>query len=188
MKPRIPSPLPELTTPRLRLRAPTLADAEPLFAFYRDPQVMRYAGRDPHTHVDEIREKLMRDLETMNRGEAARWIMTPLDDTQVIGSVGLFHWSQNDRRAEIGYVLAPSHWGRALMKEVLPSIVRFAFEVMQLHRIDAQVDPENVASLRLLEGLGFKREGLLRESSFSFGRFSDTVILALLEQEWRADK
>lgn len=185
MTPRIPLPLPELTTPRLRLRVPTLDDAEPLFAFYADPEVMRYSGRDPHTHVDEIREKLTRDLEAMNRGESARWLMTPLGEPHVIGTVGLFHWSQSDRRAEIGYLLARSHWGRSLMKEVLPSVVRFGFEVMRLHRIDAHVDPENVASLRLLEGLGFKREGLLRENSFANGRFSDTAMLGLLEQEWR---
>lgn len=185
MKPQIPSPLPELLTARLRLRAPTLADAEPLFAFYGDPEVMRYSGREPHRHVDEIREKLMRDLETMNRGESARWIMTPLGEPHVIGTVGLFHWSHGDRRAEIGYLLARSHWGRSLMTEVLPSVVRFGFEVMRLHRIDAQVDPENIASLRVLERLGFKREGLLRESTFSNGRFSDTAVLGLLEQEWR---
>lgn len=182
---RIPWPLPEQTTARLRLRAPTLADAEFLFAMYRDPQVMRYSGRAPHAHVEEIHEKLTRDIEAMQRGESVRWAMTPLGEPQVIGTLGLFHWSQGDRRAEIGYLLAPSHWGLALMKEALPLVVRFGFEVMGLHRIDAQVDPENIASLRLLEGLGFKHEGVLRESTFSYGRFSDTAMLGLLEQEWR---
>ncbi len=185
MTTRIPSPLPELTTARMRLREPTLDDAEPLFKMYGDPEVMRYVGRPPHTRVEEIRERLTRDLEAIHRGESARWVLTPLGEPQVIGSVGLFHWSQSDYRAEIGYLLGREHWGRALMKEVLPAVVRFGFEVMRLHRIDAQVDPENIASLKLLEGLGFKREGVLRESTFANGRFYDTVMLGLLVREWR---
>lgn len=185
MTPRIPWPLPELTTPRLRLRAPTLDDTAALFTMYGNAEVMRYSGRAPHAHVDEIREKLTSDIEAMQRGESVRWVMMPLGTPEVIGTLGLFHWSKNDRRAEIGYLLHPSHWGRGLMKEILPSVVRFGFEVMRLHRVDAQVDPENVASLRVLENLGFRREGLLRESTFSNGRYSDTVVLGLLEQDWR---
>jgi RimJ/RimL family protein N-acetyltransferase len=183
--PAVLAPTPELTTARLRLRAPTLEDAEALFAIYGDPEAMRYIPRDPMTNPEEMREKLTRDLQGEQRGEAVSWACTPHGEQRAIGYVALFHWSQRDRRAELGYVLARSHWGQSLMKEALPLVVRFGFEVMKLHRIEARIDPENTASLRLAEGLGFKREGLLREDCIVGGRFRDTVSLGLLEHEVR---
>jgi ribosomal-protein-alanine N-acetyltransferase len=181
----MPSPTPELTTARLRLRAPTLEDAEALFGIYGDPEAMRYVGREPMTSPEEMREKLTRDLEAEQRGEAVRWACTLRGEQRAIGFLALFHWSQRDRRAELGYVLARSHWGQSVMKEVLPVVVRYGFEVMKLHRIEARIDPENTASLKLAEGLGFQREGLLRDENFSGGRFRSTLCLGLLEHEVR---
>lgn len=177
------NPLPELTTARVRLRAPTLEDAPALFALYGNPEIMRYVGHPPAVDVDEIRGKLTRDLAAIHRGEAARWVLTLHGEQHASGYVGLFHWSQNDRRAELGYVLARNLWGKALMKEVLPEVVRFGFKRMGLHRIDALVDTENLASIRVLERLGFQREGVMRESTYTNGRFSDTAVFGLLEHE-----
>lgn len=181
---RSPMATPELSTARTRLRLPTLEDAEALFVLYGDPEVMRYSGQEPHQSVAQSREKLARDLDAVQRGEAARWVIARKDAPGLIGNVALFHWSQRDRRAELGYMLHPGQWGQGLMKEVLPEVVRFGLEALRLNRVEAQVDPANTASLRLLEGLGFKREGLLRENSLGpDGRYCDTVLLGLLARE-----
>jgi [ribosomal protein S5]-alanine N-acetyltransferase len=179
-------PLQELATPRARLRAPVLEDAHALLALYGDPEVMRYVGQDPTPGVAAMREKLVRDLEAQHRGESARWVLTFPGQLQAVGYLGLFQWSQRERRAELGYLLAKAHWSQGLMREVLPHVVHFGFTVMRLHRIEARVDPRNTGSVRLLQRLGFRQEGLLRDAALSQGAYCDTVLMGLLEDEWGA--
>lgn len=178
-------PLPELSTPRAHLRAPVLEDAHALLALYGDPEVMRYVGQDPSPGLPAMREKLTRDLESQHRGESARWVVTFPGLLQGVGYLGLFQWSQRERRAELGYLLAKPYWGQGLMKEVLPVVVRFGFEVMRLHRVEARVDPRNAGSVRLLQGLGFRQEGLLRDAALSEGAYCDTLLMGLLQTDPR---
>jgi ribosomal-protein-alanine N-acetyltransferase len=184
MNPRTLDLVPELTTARLRLRAATLEDAEALSSIYGDPEVRRYLGFGILTTLDQIREKLAGDLEAVRRGESMRWILCERDSDEVAGYVGLFHWSQRDRHAEVGYIVARHLWGQGLMKELLPTLLRFGFEQMGLHRIEARVDSRNAASMRVLTRAGFQQEGLLREHTAERDGFSDTTVLALLEGEW----
>ncbi|MCY1022489.1 GNAT family N-acetyltransferase [Pyxidicoccus sp. MSG2] len=177
---------PELTTERLRLRKPRLEDAGPLSRIYGHPETSRYIGFSATEGIEKTQQKLARDLETASRGEGFRWLLCERGDDTPIGSAGIFHWSQADRHAEVGYVLRFDQWGRGVMKEVMPTLLRFGFEEMRLHRIEARVDPRNAASLRVLTRSGFQREGLLRESLVEGAGFSDSVILSLLEGEWRA--
>ena len=146
---------------------------------------MRYVGQDPSSGLPAMRDKLARDLDAQRRGESARWVVTFPGLLQGVGYLGLFQWSQRERRAELGYLLAKPYWGQGLMKEVLPEVVRFGFEVMHLHRIEARVDPRNVGSVRLLQGLGFRQEGLLRDAALSEGAFCDTALMGLLESDPR---
>jgi [ribosomal protein S5]-alanine N-acetyltransferase len=179
-------PLQELATPRTRLRAPVLEDAYALLSLYGDAEVMRYVGQDPLPSVAVMREKLARDLEAQRRGESARWVLTLPGQLQGVGYLGLFQWSQRERRAELGYLLAKPCWGQGLMREVLPHVVHFGFTVMRLHRVEARVDPRNAGSVRLLQGLGFRHEGLLRDAALSEGTYCDTALMGLLEDEWGA--
>lgn len=176
---------PELITERLRLRKPRLEDAEQIARIYSHPETSRYIGYSTTPDVPKMVEKLKNDLETSARGEGFRWMLCERGDDTPLGSAGLFHWSQPNRRAEIGYVLDAGQWGRGLMKEVMPALLRFGYEEMRLHRIEARVDPRNTASLRVLDRAGFQREGVLRESFFEGEHFCDSVVLSLLEGEWR---
>lgn len=88
-------------------------------------------------------------------------------------------------QAEVGYVLAISQWGRGVMKELMPALLRFGFEEMKLHRIEARVDPENTASIRVLTRAGFQQEGVLRDTIADGESFRSTVVFSLLEGEWR---
>jgi RimJ/RimL family protein N-acetyltransferase len=176
---------PELATERLRLRKPRLEDAAQLARIYGHPETSRYIGYSVGEGIEKTQQKLTRDLETAARGEGFRWLLCERGNDTPIGSVGLFHWNQADRHAEVGYVLAADQWGRGLMKEVMPALLRYAFDEMRLHRIEARVDPRNAASLRVLTRSGFQREGLLRENFVEGDGFSDSIILSLLEGEWR---
>jgi len=177
-------PPPVLTTPRVRLRGVTEEDVTPLFRMYADPHSARFMARAPMLLVDEMRTKIRIDLEETRRGDAVRWVMEVPGDPTAIGYVGVFRWNQRNRCAELGYVLAREQWGQGLMKEALPEVVRFAFQHMQLHRLEALVDPTNLPSVHLLERVGLRREGLMRERAVtSPGHFADTLILAVLEQD-----
>jgi len=87
-------------------------------------------------------------------------------------------------RAEIGFAVARSQWGRGLASEAVAELIAFAFERLQLHRLEADTEPRNERSLRLLERLGFRREGHLRERYYVDGERQDTVLLGLLRTEW----
>ncbi|MFP2926568.1 GNAT family N-acetyltransferase [Pyxidicoccus sp. 3LG] len=176
---------PELVTDRFLMRQPRLEDAAELATIYGDSEVARYIPYDAAGGVQKMLEKLTRDLETASHGEGFRWVVCERGQQSPLGTVGLFNWSQRDRHAEVGYVLARPLWGRGVMKDLMPALLRFGFEQMRLHRIEARVDTRNAASLRVLTRAGFQQEGVLREDYVEPDGFSDTAILSLLEREWR---
>jgi RimJ/RimL family protein N-acetyltransferase len=90
------------------------------------------------------------------------------------------------RHAEIGYLLRRDRWGQGLAREAVGAVLGHCFGAMGLHRVQAVIDPENVASRRLVEGFGFKQEGVLRETLFLGGAWRDDVIYGLLAREWGA--
>jgi len=105
----------------------------------------------------------------------------------VLGTCGLSSLVPRHRRAETGFVLGRAWWGRGLAHEALGLLLGFAFETLGLHRIEADVDPDNDRCLRLLDRLGFRREGHLRERWHHMGEIRDAVFLGLLRQDWRPD-
>jgi RimJ/RimL family protein N-acetyltransferase len=94
--------------------------------------------------------------------------------------------SQN-KRAEIGYALGREHWGHGFMHEALVGLIGFAFGELKLHRLEADVDPRNMRSMRSLARLGFKQEGVLRERWHVNGEIQDTALCGLLCHEWPPD-
>jgi len=179
------SPVPELRTARARLREARLDDAEALLDIYGHPEGVRYLGRPPQT-LEQVQTRLLRMREEMDRGEAAFWVMTEPDADRALAYLGFFRWDVAHQTAELGYVLAPDRWGEGLMREVLPMLVRHGFEVLGLHRMEARIDPGNVASIRLVERLGFRPEGALRERTLNAdGTREDLLLFGLLRPEFR---
>lgn len=176
--------LPTLETERLRLRAVTPADAGALYRIFSDPLVTRYWGSprltDPAQGLALV-EEIQRGART---GALLQWGVTRTGEDRVIGTCTLAGWDRQHRRAELGFALGRSHWGRGVMAEALPTVLRFGFVGMQLHRIEADVDPRNAPSVRHLERLGFRREGLLRERYHQGGEVQDALFYGLLRAEW----
>ncbi|WP_164019757.1 GNAT family N-acetyltransferase [Pyxidicoccus trucidator] len=176
---------PEFGTDRLRLRKPTLDDARALALIYGHPETSRYIPYPAAVGIATVQERLTQNLESARRGEGFRWILCEHGHDEPVGTAGLFQWSKADRRAEVGYVVSISQCGRGLMKELMPALLRFGFEEMKLHRIEAHVDPDNTASIRVLTRVGFQQEGVLRDNVADGESFRDTVMFSLLEGEWR---
>ena len=118
---------------------------------------------------------------------AIRWGIVRREDDALIGTCTLFDISLQNRRAEMGYILDRRHWGKGYMGEALATLLDYAFAELRLHRVEADVDPRNGASVRVLERLGFVREGLLRERWRVADEVSDTLMLAILARDWRRD-
>lgn len=175
-----------LTSERLCLRLLDTGDAADLLAIFGDPEVVRYWSQPPWTGEREALAMIERDRLAFAEGTALRLGIVLRSCNRVVGTLALFNLSRSNRRAEIGYALARAQWGQGLMHEALTLLVDWSFETLQLHRLEADIDPANRASARSLQRLGFQREGLLRERWIVDGQVSDTAFYGLLAAEWRA--
>ncbi|MEW5834200.1 MAG: GNAT family N-acetyltransferase [Pseudomonadota bacterium] len=182
------TPFPAFVSPpgRVVLRPLVDADAADLLSIFGDAEVVRYWSGTPWSGLEEARRMLAADREALDAGNALRLGLALRSDDRVIGTVSLFNRSESNRRAEIGYALARSAWGRGLMHEALVQWLDWAFGPLGLHRLEADVDPANTASRRSLERLGFRQEGLLRERWIVAGQVADTAFYGLLAREWQA--
>ena len=102
-----------------------------------------------------------------------------------MGSCTIFHLDAANMRGELGYGLGSAYWNQGYMIEALTALVDFAFGTLRLRRLEADVDPRNANSLKILDKLGFQREGLLRERWNVGNEIQDTAFLGLLAKEWR---
>jgi [ribosomal protein S5]-alanine N-acetyltransferase len=176
--------VPTLETPRLRLRPYRAEDVEAMFALYSDPRVMRYWSFPPWTEAAQARTYLDRALAGMDSGEIFPWAIAERDSDILIGALTLFSLHVEQLRAEVGYSLSPDHQGRGLAAEALRCGLACAIDSLGLVRIEADIDPRNEPSARLLERLGFQREGLLRKRWRVNGEVCDTAFYGLLAEEF----
>lgn len=176
---------PRLHGRRVDLRGPAPDDADGLFALYSDPQVMRYWSRAPMRDRGEAEGLIGEMLEAFARRELINWVIADPGD-RVIGTCTLFHFDPRHRRAEVGYALRSDHWGRGLASEAASLAIDWGLRALDLHRIEADIDPRNAASRRLLERLGFRSEGVLRERFFVGDSATDSELFGVLAPEWRA--
>lgn len=117
-------------------------------------------------------------------GLALQFVVVSKSSGLAIGTCLLFRFEQGSARAELGYALGRAYWGRGLMHEALEALIGSAFAGMGLRRLEAEVDPRNRSSARLLRRLGFTREGLLRQRWVTKGEVKDVEMYGLLRDEW----
>lgn len=176
--------LPTLRAARVQLRALRDDDVPALFEIFGDPEAMRYWSAPPLRDRDAARS-LLAEIHAHARARTLfQWGIASLDDDRAIGTTTLYHVDASHRRAEIGFALARAEWSKGFASEAVARLIRYAFEELDLHRIEADPDPANAASIRLLEKQGFKYEGLLRERYFLEGVPQDAAYYGLLRREW----
>jgi len=181
--PLFPDGLPTLHGERVRLRPLRPEDDADLLRVFSDDAHLRYWSHGALDGLDAAR-RYREEIEAAVRdGASGKWAIADASD-RLIGTVSLYAWRQQNRRGEIGYALSPDHAGRGLAREAVRTLLRFAFETLDLHRIEADVDPENGGSIRLLERLGFRYEGRLRERWFTFGSWKDSLVYGLLADDF----
>jgi ribosomal-protein-alanine N-acetyltransferase len=175
---------PLLITERLLLREFTLDDVLAVFDISRREDVSQWLETAPMQSIEDAEARVRGRIGLFNDGMGFRWAITLRENpAQLIGSCGIFSVRRGTHTMETGYELHPAYWRRGIMTEALRAVIQFSFgtqELMPIHRIEALVAPGNLASIRLLEKLGFAQESRRREFFFWNNRYQDVYLYALL--------
>lgn len=176
--------LPRLSGCRLDLRWLRPEDAPAILSIFGDPEVMRFWSSPPLQDLAAA-AALIDEIHGLFRSrQLFQWGICSREDGAVIGTCTLYNLDLAHRRGEIGFALRRSAWGQGLATEAVEVLIGFSFERLGLHRLEADADPQNAGSLRVLERQGFRREGYLRERWHHLGQVQDAVFLGLLRREW----
>lgn len=173
----------ELETARFNLRKIEAGDLETLHSYWSDDAVTEYMNVS-FKSIEETQQMVDLLNSLPETGEGRRWAIVDKKSGVVMGSCGYHNVKAEHRRAEVGYELGREYWGQGVIQEVMKAVIHHCFEALELNRIEAFVTVGNNRSLKTLERLGFKTEGVLREYEFTQGNFHDQVILALLRSDW----
>jgi [ribosomal protein S5]-alanine N-acetyltransferase len=177
---------PLLETPRLRVRPVAAHDLPDLLAVNGDADVTRFLPYPAWTSLADGQAWLERMAALQAAGSAWQLVVVDKASNAAVGTCLLFRFEPTSRRAELGYVLGRAFWGRGVMAEALGALIGHAFGAAGLRRLEAEVNPANGASTRLLQRLGFVQEGLLRQRWVARGEPYDVAAFGLLSHEWRA--
>lgn len=180
------SPFPVLETERLVLREITLDDAEFWMRNFSDPDVVELTAYEPPRDLETAKAEITQFcIRPFQEGTGIRWGITFRGSPGLIGTLGYHQWiREGAHRARMGYDLLREHRRKGIMAEAMRAALAYGFTTMGLHRVEVLTDPVNTASIRLAEGLGFHRDGTLRENTYFRGRFIDDVVFSLLRQDW----
>ena len=173
-----------ITTDRLVLRRFRLEDAAALAAYRSVPEVARYQSWTSPYSLDKARYA----VQTMVAADPSypgwfQYAVELTDGRHLIGDVGV-NLADNLMQAEIGYTLAPDRQGHGYATEAVRAVLDHLFRVQGLHRVSAECDARNTPSARLLERLGFTREGLRRQHTWIKHEWTDDLLYGLLAEEW----
>lgn len=185
-----------LKTPKLQLRALTVADAEALFQYRSLPEVTRFQGWAPAT-VEEVVRFVTEDVcHVMNQPDT--WFQLGIflnEDEVLVGDLGMHFWDEANSSAttdvegqtgivEIGITLAPQFQGKGLASEAVRVALDYIFNMLQKSQVIASVDPENQRSMALMQRAGFHLDGIYKNSVLFHGRMVDDAVFSMTAQQW----
>jgi len=171
---------PVIETERLTLKPLVINDSDSLLGIFSDPEVMRYWNTAPWTTIQDAIDFINESNDSMQRQESLILGVYLKSTGELAGKCMLFSYDKESKRAEIGFGLGRSCWGKGYISEAGEALVQYAFNSLGLRRIEAEIDPDNQSSAKALEKLGFSREGLLRQRWEVNGIVSDSAMYGRL--------
>lgn len=178
------SPFPILQTKNLILRQIHLDDAKEVFEIRSNPKTMKFIPRPLAETIEDAQKFITECNAGIEKNDYINWAIAQKEDNKLIGMIGFFRMQPENFRGEIGYILNPNFHGKGIMKEASDEAIKFGFEKMNFHSIEAVIDPKNVASEKLLQKLNFEKEAHFKENFFYKNEFLDTVIYSLLKTKF----
>jgi ribosomal-protein-alanine N-acetyltransferase len=176
--------IPTLITSRLILRPFKLDDAPVVKELAGKWDIAETTANIPHPYKEGMAEEwISTHQEAFDKGEAVTFAITLKPDGMLIGAIGI-HINKTNRLGEMGYWIGKPYWNQGYCTEAAKEVVRYAFEVLDLNRIQARHMTKNPASGRVMQKVGMKYEGTLRQSLFRWGKFEDAAIYSILQDEY----
>ena len=172
---------PALYTERLMLRELTEEDALAILICFSNPDVLRFYGQSPLANENQVKQIIRNFAINYENRRGIKWGIAVKGEAGIIGTIGFQEWSQEHKRADISYALVPEHWGKGYAIEAVSTVISYGFQELNLTRIGALVFTENVSSIKLLEKLGFEKEGVLKKFMYQDGVPYDTNIYSLVD-------
>lgn len=169
---------------RIKLRAIEDRDADALFELYSDPEVMRHWNHAPWGTIAQARQAITEARSDYASGASLHCAIEHRASGHLIGSCALYAFAAQNRCASLGYLLAKAWWGQGYMSEAIQLLLDHAFAALDLNRVEAEVNQDNIGSAMALEKLGFRREGDMRERWIVDGKKYDTRSYGLLRRDW----
>lgn len=176
----------EIQTTNLKLRPFRLSDADDLHVFCSDLSNVEFMDWGPNT-LEETKKFLSdvtASLESYSPPKVFNFAITLKSTGSVVGSCSIWIKSEVHRHGGLGYILNKQFWNKGYGTEIAKALTKFGFEVLKFHRISATCFPNNLASKRLLEKVGFKQEGYLREEIYIRGQWRDSLLFSILENDF----
>ncbi|HKJ40768.1 MAG TPA: GNAT family N-acetyltransferase [Sunxiuqinia sp.] len=177
----------KLTTERLYLEELTWDDLQQVHELHSIPELDEYNTLGIPENTGLTKEVMRPGIEDQSKSPRSNfaWKVCLKADGKVIGLAGMFPSNDRFRLAEIYYKIHPDYWGKGFATEVAKELVRFGFEELNAHKIEAGVQTENVRSIRVLEKIGMTREGLRRRILPIRGEWKDNYHYAIVEDDPR---
>lgn len=168
-----------LPTPRLILRPLAETDAEALHEAFGDAATMRFWDSPPSRGIAETTARLRQSVEADAQWHAA-FAVTLCETGRTVGMVNYHGRQPQHRRLAVGWITAPRWRRQGITREAVTALLGHCFGTLDSHRIEARIEPDNIPSARLAEGLGFRREGLMRDWMCVGGEPRSVYLYALL--------
>jgi len=174
---------PVIETERLTLKPLVIDDSKSLLEIFSDPEVMKYWNTAPWTKIPDAFDFINNSKDSMLRQESIILGIYLKPTDELAGKCMLFNYDKESKRAEIGFGLIRSCWGKGYISEAGESLIQYGFNSLRLRRIEAEIDPDNRSSAKVLEKLGFSQEGLLRQRWEVNGIVSDSALYGRLAND-----
>jgi [ribosomal protein S5]-alanine N-acetyltransferase len=179
---------PVLFTERLELRAFEEQDIQSVFDLRTDKLAMKYMDTPLFENLSDAAAFVSKQEASYDYQQGLVWALCERKSRKWIGYCGFWRIVHEHGKAEVGYVLQNEYTGQGIMSEALRVILEYGFEQLGVHRIEANTNPHNIASVSLLKKFGFRQEAHLREDYFHGGQFLDSFVFGLLRSEWNSVK
>jgi ribosomal-protein-alanine N-acetyltransferase len=178
------TPFPVLESGRLCFRKLSNDDVNEVFELRSNPETMKYIPRPLATNTDEALAHIKIINDNIDSNTDINWCVTEKGSDKCIGIMGFFRTQPENYRTELGYMILPEHHNKGYVTEAVKTLLNYAFNDLGFHSIEATIDPENIASEKVLQKNGFRKEAHLIENFYHEGKFLDSVIYSILKRNF----
>ncbi|RIW38434.1 N-acetyltransferase [Bacillus salacetis] len=184
MKTNLLEKIPDIELKHYYLTGINETHAAKLFTFLGDGKTMKFLTPHPPQSVDEVTETIHKSLEQFHSQKEIPWVIIEKKTNEVIGLFRLHKLNLWHKKTEMGVVLSNTFQRKGVMSEILPEVLSFCFNELELNRVVGDIFADNTGSRKLLLANGFKEEGVLRQTDFDGEKYHDTVVFSILKSEY----